>query len=618
MKRTWTLWIAGVGLATVLVSQAVRGQQDLPQPQAAPLPNAFPRGGVPAQAERPVEGPNLNNVPAPVQVVIPGSPGEVVNPAPAPAPVSPQPVAQAAPLAPPPAAQAAPIAPPAENQVLFSTSPPPSVPAPHKMPLPEKTTTPEAAPVAEMHGGRQEPALTIEWLGPAVVRLNHPLSCQIVVRNTSAIAVQNVTVRHRPGEGIQFRSSEPPANNEGNELSWALGTLSAGQVKKVELQMVAQSRGAVNCQATVTFSAAMGHQFIVREPLLAVKMRAPEKVIGGENVTLNFTVNNPGDGVTDGVKLKAILPEGLEHSRGRVLEVEVGSLAPKESRNLQLVCLAKGNGTLKCQVLASAEGSLNARDAVDLEVLHPKLDLAQAGPKLRYIDRHAVYQLKVSNPGSAPATGVALHEVVPAGFKFHSASAGGRYDEATRTVAWALGDLPPSQSREVALDLVPTAAGEHRLVALVTSARGLKCGTEVRTQVEGLPSLLIELADVEDPVEVGAETAYELRVTNSGTKMETNLEVACTLPEQVELRGVKCGADLRYRLEGRDLVFEPLPRLAPKADVIYRLQVRGKLPGDARLRVRVKADDLREPVLREESTRFYSDDAPLQPVATQR
>ncbi len=563
MKRTWlgTLGLVGAGLTSILVGQAVRGQPELPRVVEMP----------PATA-RPLEGPNLNGLtPPPVPAA------SIIEPA-APAPTGPV------------------------TQVQFSS------PA-----LPEKA--PEV-PAAEARSGRQEPAVSVEWVGPATARLHHPVACQIVVRNTSAVGVHNVVVRHRLADGVQLRASEPAPSSEGGELAWALGSLAAGQTKKVDLQLVSENRGPVNCQASVTFTAHAGHQLTVREPLLAVKLKAPDKVIAGEPVTLAFAVTNPGDGTTDGVKVKALLPEGLEHSRGRVLEVEVGSIAPKETRNLQLVCHARGTGMQKCQVVVTCDGNLNARDAADVEILLPKLDVAVNGPKLRYIDRHAVYQLKVSNPGSAPATGVALHEAIPAGFKFHSASAGGRYDEATRTVAWTLGDLPPGQNREVTLDLIATKAGEQRLMALVSSARGLKTGTETLTHIEGLASLSIELADVDDPVEVGAETAYELRVTNTGTKTESNLEVACTLPEQVELRGVKCSADLKYRVEGRELIFEPLPRLALKADVIYRLQVRGKVAGDARLRVRVRADDLRDPVVREESTRFYSDDTPVRPTAT--
>jgi uncharacterized repeat protein (TIGR01451 family) len=582
MKRTWIGTCAvGATLTATLIAQVVWGQAEAPRPLGLPPISNFAE----TPPARLPEGPAL-------PFGAPAAPSQIPT-SPAKSPLLPAGAA--------PGALAAPV------NALYSPPPTPGSLAPPGAPRAELS-----ADASDGRASRQEPAVSVEWVGPPLVRLNQPITCQLVVRNQGTVPVQNVLVRHRLTDSMQLRSSDPQATAEAGELTWALGTLAAGQVKKIDMVMQAQARGAVNCQASVSFTTVAGHQMVVREPLLAVKMRAPDKVVAGENVTLGFTVTNPGDGATDGIKLRATLPEGLEHSRGKVLEVDVGTLAPKESRNLQLVCVAKGSGAQKCVVTATAEG-LTVNDTADIEILLPKLDLALQGPKLRYLDRHAVYVLKVSNSGSAPAAGVNLHEAVPAGFKFHSATAGGRFDEATRTVAWALGDLAPGKTCEVAVDLIPTTPGEHRLAAMVTTQRGQRSGAELRTQVEGVPSLLIDLADSDDPVEVGAESAYELRITNNGTKTETNLEVACTLPEQVELKHVKCGADLRYRVEGRELIFEPVARLAPKADIIYRIQVKGKQPGDARLRVRIRADGLREPVLREESTRFYSDDAPLRP-----
>ena len=210
-------------------------------------------------------------------------------------------------------------------------------------------------------------------------------------------------------------------------------------------------------------------------------------------------------------------------------------------------------------------------------------------------------------PLAALAQNVTLSEVVPAGFKFHAATGGGRWDQATRTVSWQLGDLAPGQSREVSIDLLAAAAGEHRLQAQVDSVRGARTEASALARIEGSSSLSIELVDVDDPVEVGGETAYEIRITNTGTKMETNLELTCTLPDQVEFKGAKSIAGIRHRLEGRDVIFDPLPRLAPKADVIYRVTVRGLQAGDVRFRTRVRADGMPEPVLREENTRFYND-----------
>ena len=153
-----------------------------------------------------------------------------------------------------------------------------------------------------------------------------------------------------------------------------------------------------------------------------------------------------------------------------------------------------------------------------------------------------------------------------------------------RLVSWTIGELQPGQSKEFVLDLVPTKIGEHNLTAHAKSARGLKTEAEIRTFVEGLPSLEIEVVHLDDPIEVGADTAFEIRVANKGTEAETNVEVICTLPEQLEFVGAKCTTTLRYRLDGRDVVFEKMARLAPRAEEIFRVQVKGLAPGDIRFR----------------------------------
>jgi uncharacterized repeat protein (TIGR01451 family) len=420
-----------------------------------------------------------------------------------------------------------------------------------------------------------------------------------------------VVIRHRLSEGVTCKTTEPKAAGEGNDLSWDLGVMAPNQTHHLKLLLVAQSRGPLNCQATATFTAVAGHQVQIREPQLVAKVRAPEKIIIGENVSLLFAVSNPGDGEAESIRAKIVLPDGLEHPRGKIVEVDVGTLAPKEIKTMQLVCLAKAGGTQKCSIAVTAEGNFSSNDATQFEVLVPKIEMAISGPKLRYLDRHATYVLTVTNPGTAPATNVEVHELIPPGFKFHQAQQGGKYHEATRQVTWMLGNVLPGQRREIAVDLIPIEPGKHRFVAFAKTAHGLKAESEINTQVEGLPSLFMEVAHIDDPIEVGAETAYEIRVANTGTKTETNVEVICTLPDQLEFRGAKCSTTLRYRQEGRELVFEPLPRLAPKADVIYRVQVKGVAPGDIRFRTRIRADGLKDPVLREESTRVYSDESPV-------
>src|SRR5262249_42597681 len=231
--------------------------------------------------------------------------------------------------------------------------------------------------------------------------------------------------------------------------------------------------------------------------------------------------------------------------------------------------------------------------------------LEATGPKLRYLDRKAVYSFKVTNPGDASATNVTVSDVIPAGFKFLAADSGGRHDFSTRTVSWFLGEIGPAQSKEVKLEVVAVNPGEFQHKVMAQAARGLKEETDVLTRVEGLSAILLEVVDTEDPIEVGAETSYEIRITNTGSKTETDIKLVCTLPEKMQLKSAQ--GPTHYHEEGKNLVFDMLPKLAPRADAIYRVTVKATAAGDMRFKTQITSANLVEPVHEEEATRVYAD-----------
>src|SRR5579884_2614462 len=73
--------------------------------------------------------------------------------------------------------------------------------------------------------GRQEPAVSLEWIGPPVAKMGQPADYTVVVRNACNIPVQQVMVRIRVPQGMQVGLTEPKAVSEGNVLMWELGTL---------------------------------------------------------------------------------------------------------------------------------------------------------------------------------------------------------------------------------------------------------------------------------------------------------------------------------------------------------------------------------------------------------
>jgi hypothetical protein len=200
---------------------------------------------------------------------------------------------------------------------------------------------------------------------------------------------------------------------------------------------------------------------------------------------------------------------------------------------------------------------------------------------------------------------VTVSDVVPIGFKVLAASDGGRHDSSTRTVSWFLGEVAPGQTREVKLEVQAVVAGEQKHHAAVAGARGLKAEVDKVTRVEGISALMVEMVDTEDPVEVGGDTAYEVRITNTGSKTETDIKLVAVVPDKEDFKDAQ--GPVHARAEGKTIVFDPIEKLAPHADAILRINVKAREQGTVYFKILVTSTNLVQPVEKSESTRIYSD-----------
>jgi hypothetical protein len=489
-------------------------------------------------------------------------------------------------LPPPPDTAPKPVKP-----AVFIPTPPPGLPEPDDV---------RTGPAAH-----QEPSIILEWHGPTTLKVGAPAEYTVIARNTAAIPLHKVVIQVKVPTGASVAGTEPKADGTESVLVWDLGTLSHRQEKPVRLKLVPPGKGEMTCQAWVTFTGSAALKVQVREPKLEVAVRAPEKAAVGDPVAVTLAVSNRGDYSADGIKLAVHLGAGLEPARGTKDVIDVGSLPAGESREIKVPCVARAAGNHKCEVTAEGDAGLKAVGAASVSIVQAKLDLEVTGPKLRYLDRKAIYTIKITNPGDAPATDVVVSQIVPDGFKFAAADAGGRYDAASRTIRWAVGELATGNSKELKCELVAAGLGDFKHTATATGGRGIKAEKSVATKVEGLSALAMEVADSDDPVEVGSDTTYEIRVTNTGSKDETDLKLVCTIPAQMKFKAADGPG--RFEVVGGEVVFGTLKRLPARGDVIYKVTCTAKTKGDARFKATLTAGDLSEPVIRQESTRVYSE-----------
>jgi uncharacterized repeat protein (TIGR01451 family) len=467
------------------------------------------------------------------------------------------------------------------------------------VPVGLKTSVPSAGPGASL--------LALEVTGPRNGAVGQPLTCTIVVRNLGDGVLAGVRVEAPLPAGAQVLLTEPSADNQEGRLRWRLGNLEAGGKRALKVELLPSAPGELRLRPTASFATALGLRAQVIRPVFALTLPAAATATVGARVVLPIQVTNNGAALITRVVLQAQLSPGLQHPQGNLIQADVGTLAPGQTRTVRLEAVASEVGRQVCEVLARADGGLEAHTRASVTVSRRTVTLRIDGPRQGTLGGELAFQLELTNPGSGQADNMRLTQVLPDGLEFVSASTGGTFDPSRHAVVWALGTLEPGQKQTVTLKVRGRLAGDW---ALPASAAGGGPGgqTEARAtaavHVEAVPTLTLELTARDETVPVGGESVYEVRVVNQGQTPASGLILIAALP--TGLRAIQAEGPAHWHALGQQVSFEPLARLGPRADAVYRIRVRGDRPGAGTFRAQLSAAALPHPVLGERAARVVA------------
>ena len=462
-----------------------------------------------------------------------------------------------------------------------------------------------AASMAYPTGDRRTSAILVEKIVPYEVQLGSKFSYETRVTNLTSMPLENVVVTESQHGNFTLANARPVAASTKSGSSWTFDVIPAQQSRSITVEGTAKTTDDVQSCVSVSYETALCTSIPVVAPALKLTAKGPASVIQCDDILYTYTVQNTGSGTARDVVVTGSYPEGLTTGGRSSFSKQFGDLTSGAKREFTVTAKASRKGKFQHVASARGAGDLEAESAdVSTSVTKPQLTIDKKGTEKQFVDRSVKYNITVQNTGDAVAREVGIEDVVPSGAAFRSASDNGRLSAGK--IRWNLGELKPGASRTVSVELRGERIGTLRSAANARAYCADTVTDAVETEVRGIPAILMEVVDLEDPIEVGSNETYVITVTNQGSAPATGVKVKIDLPENVSyVSSTGATKALVGPTPGRSFELGALGSLAPKGKATWRIVVRGNEPADARFRVSMTSDQLTSPVEETEATNFY-------------
>lgn len=410
---------------------------------------------------------------------------------------------------------------------------------------------------------------------------------------TAQACAARVVVRDTVPPGTSYVRSEPPARVEGDELVWTFATMEGGETRTIKLWLKAEREGTiVNC-ATVSADPRTCAATVVGKPVLAIEKSGPTTALLNSDVTYNIVVRNTGTAVAKNVVLTDPVPQGMG---GQPVTVNLGDIGPGQSKPASVTFKATQRGRFCNVATARSSNAGEVKAEACTVVQQPGLKVEKSGTKEQILGRNADYTIVVSNTGDTTLNNVVVSDTAPAATTIVAAPGA---QTSGNKATWTIASLAPGQKQTFNLKLTSKTAGNH-CNAVTATAGNLSDSAQACTLWRGIAAVLLEVVDDPDPIQVGENTTYTIKITNQGFADIHGVKMVATFEDKITPVSSAQGT-----VSGQNVNFPVVSTLAPKQVVTYTITVKGAKTGDSRNKFVLTCDELVSPVEETESTTVY-------------
>jgi uncharacterized repeat protein (TIGR01451 family) len=269
-------------------------------------------------------------------------------------------------------------------------------------------------------------------------------------------------------------------------------------------------------------------------PVIDVRQSMPEWVAPGEAFPIDIVVGNLGTAVAEGVTVRTSLAPSIdlleanpvpERLPGALLWA-LGPLTPGQQRTVRLrVAPRPGAAVAEVRSPVQVTYQTSVGSTAVTQVRRPQLELAVTGPDSGLVGEPVTFQIVVRNRGLAAANGAVLETLLPAGLTHPGGS----------DLENDIGTLGPGETRQIALRVTPTAAGDLTQRVRLTVPGEEPVERQVLLRAQDLRLRLV--ANGPHTLVDGWPASYELSLRNEGADVLPQARLVASLPSGLAFVG---------------------------------------------------------------------------------
>jgi uncharacterized repeat protein (TIGR01451 family) len=340
----------------------------------------------------------------------------------------------------------------------------------------------------------------------------------------------------------------------------------------------------------------------IQEPKLQMEISGPADVLFGKSQRYTLMLNNPGNGAAEDVAIELTPPGG---DKASMVRHKIGTIAPGESKKLELELTAREAGELKIQAAAIAANNLRAETEKMVLCRKAELQIDWRGPEKKYAGAVATYYFRVRNPGTAPAEQVAVTLNLPSGAELVEASNDHEWDADRRVLLWKAAGLNAGEERFMEVQCRLSQPGVNKMELSAQTASGdLSDAKSLPISVEALADLKLDVSDPKGVIPVGDTATYEVRIKNRGMTAAKSVNIVAMFSEGIDPTHVEGG---QHVIRDGRVTFRAID-LAAGAECVLKIHAKASQAGTHIFRAEAACEELEVKLAAEETTRFFTDD----------